>query len=1330
MACNYYNITVSQLDLDNATGNFAYEDYVLYVSYTDCNGDPQTTSFAFATTYYDAICVDEFSFPSLFYYTNDSPSLASYSTSEIAGSCSAAETPTPTPTYVPPTPTPTPTTAGTCWTIKIANGLDGNPCNDTNDGSNQLYISWTDNSGVYHNEEWNTILYDPFTYEGYNTYYLCLQNSTSPTYRYGQFGAGTILPCSTDESFGSCFGDAICAIPPSPTPTSTTTLTATPTRTPTGTGTPTQTPTTTKTLTPTPTRTPTQTPTPNACWNYNFGPNPFSTTYEYWTCATDQSNLLFVPANTTVGPYCSARVPTGGAYTRIDVCGTIPPTPSPTSTTTLTATPTKTPTQTPTQTKTQTPTQTQTPTATPYTIITGTGVCDIAVNGGTGGRGYFEYTIQLGFGTGSINFTYDAYTVPDQFQVYYNGSLVIDTGFRGSTSYNAQLNALGYPNVSGPGSGSASFTKSSALPETALVVITAPLTGTAWEFLMGCPPIAATPTPTTTTTLTSTPTQTPSKTPTNTPTPTQTPTPNACWNYTFGPNSFSTTYEYWTCATDQSNLLFVAANTTVGPYCSSRLPTGGVYTRVDVCGSIPATPTPTPTTTLTATPTQTQTKTPTSTTTLTATPTQTPTKTPTSTTTLTATPTQTPTQTRTQTPTTTTTLTATPTQTPTRTQTSTPTQTSTQTPTTTTTLTATPTQTTSQTPTQTKTPTQTPTSTPPACDMNYSNVGNEGEACGLYIADVPVCQAGTLTAGALSSNSGCTVGEYVIDWYLNTTGGTPSFTSGSAISAATDVTVVQPFFNEPVQGGDWYPVVRFAYLNGVRFTSNINLATTITVYSPDLGTVISPLCAENYNCNSGNSGSTYPVTVTYSNTTQNATQAQRSISWDLGSTNKYFAWRFYGYTVYDSLQITYVKPSTSATTLIENWIIGNDASTTNLTSNPKVYNPQSGAGINLGYLAMVTPLTAFTYSSGDYLLIEVTPNPTIANTNWQFNGKCLTDESSLDCGSIFDGNFAQYGYNVGGVGATYNSSTCYLTISGITTNAPLYSATTSNNNFFKYNGSYISSNLSTNVIPSASISNNVNGLYSTIYSSSNFCTNQVSSTIVNKSGNTVTLTFNNSTDYDTYKTQYGIASGATQITNYSSDPTNINHYKFYTLGVLSATTCGDSLGVAYNYTTHVTSPITFDDVNKKITLVLVAPTNGIVSGTCNTTYSVVQNIINNINSLISSSNYTLTTNVRRGTTSPYFAVGSSYVYEYGTNSSSYVAFNYITPKPNVCQSSIVNWQDSGNSWASYQYYFTYTITDTNDPANNFKILTNLNASGAISTQSLIYEKAGGVVVYP
>jgi hypothetical protein len=566
---------------------------------------------------------------------------------------------------------------------------------------------------------------------------------------------------------------------------------------------------------------------------------------------------------------------------------------------------------------------------------------------------------------------------------------------------------------------------------------------------------------------------------------------------------------------------------------------------------------------------------------------------------------------------------------------------------------------------------------------------------------------------------------------LNTTGGTPSFTSGSAISAATDVTVVQPFTNEPVQGGTWYPVVRFAFLNGVKYTSNINLATSIVVYSPDLGTVVSPLCAESYNCSSGSSGSTYPVTVSYTNTTQNANQANRSLSWDLSPTNKYFAWRFYGYTVYDTITISYVSPSGNTTTQLEYWRVGEDAGSTNLNTSPKIYNPQSNSGVNIGSLAAVTPLTGFTYTNGDYLLINITPNPTISNTNWQFNGKCLTDVSSLDCNAIFNGNFGS-GFTTNNVGATFNPSNCYLTVTGLTRNGPTYTATTSNNNFFKYNGSYVGSGVGTTSIPSLTV---VIGTGATLqYSYYTFfsCSNQNSSTLIEKTGNTVVLTFNDNTDYTTYKTQYAAASGASIMSNYTTNTADINHYKFYDLGILSGTTCGDSLGVSYQYRTHISSPFTFDDVNKKITVVLVAPTNGLNSGTtCNTSYSDVQNTINQINSSISSSNYNLTTSVRRGDGGFYRAVGSSAYYTYSSPGSGYYAdFAFITPKSNVCQSSIVGWNDGGTYYYSYPYYIALTVTNGSDPTNNFKLENYLNSSGVPGTLTLIYQKTNGVVVYP
>ena len=1148
MACTSYSLTISQLDLDNATGNTPPNiDGVMYVTYYDCNGDFTTTIFS-EGYYENAICNnDDDGFVSLYYYQNNNASLASYSSVNAGtGTCEVLPTPSPTPTYVPPTPTPTPTIQGTCWTIKIANGDAPIYCNETNDGTDQLYIAWTDNSGVYHNEIWFGIPYS-IEYPGYNTYYLCLQTGTYPSYIYG--GIASALICSTEESFGSCFDDTVCSIPPSATPTETPPVTPTPTTTTTLTATPTQ----------TPTRTPTQTPNcsvpalnsvtlvSGSLFTYNYGV-PINCNALTLSYSRDQVTWSNDTSGCSTGRQRDTGDATGIWYFRLTQICTVGG--SADSNIVSYTYPSPTPTQTP----------TNTPTTTPECLAP---ILDNIVDNGA--TLTINYSLPAGGGSCGTTFWYSS---------------------TDGTNYTIFCTACGC-------GGSYTFSK--------------PSIATYYKIYQGC----------------------------NTP-------------------PYTSSY---------SNVLFYLA------------------------------PTQTPTQT------------------------QTPTNTPTTTTTLTATPTQTQTQTPTNTPTTTTTLTATPTQTATQT----PTQTKTPTPTTTTTLTATS--------TQTATPTPTRTSLP--CDINYSNVANEGGACGLYIQNIPPCQAGTLTAGSLASNSGCTVGTYVIDWYLNTTGGTPSFTSGSAISAATDVTVVQPFTNEPVQGGTWYPVVRFAFLNGVKYTSNINLATSIVVYSPDLGTVVSPLCAESYNCSSGNSGSTYPVSISYTNTTQNATQAQRSISWSLSSINKYFAWRFYGYTVYDTISISYVSPSGNTTTQIENWVVGDDASTTNLTSNPKVYNPQNGSGIYLGYLAMVTPLTGFTYTNGDYLLINITPNPTISNTNWAFQAKCLTDSSSLDCGSLFNGNFAQYGYNVSGIGASYNTSSCYLTISGITRNGPTYTATTSNNNFFKYNGSYVGSSVGTTVISPASVSAAVNASFQYPYYAYAYCTNQNSSTVITKSGATITLTFNDTTDYNTYKSQYTNAANSPNITNYTGDSTNLNYYKYFNLGILSGTTCGDSLGDAYYYTTHITSPFTFDDVNKKITVVLSPGVNGLTSGiTCDNTYSTVQSTINSINSNIASSNYTITTYVRRGNSAYYTAVGSSWLYQYSNLSGYYADYAVITPKPNVCQSSISGFIDGTNYWISYPYYIGYTITNSSDPVNNFKVENYLNSSGVPGTLTLLYQKTNGVVVYP
>jgi hypothetical protein len=162
-------------------------------------------------------------------------------------------------------------------------------------------------------------------------------------------------------------------------------------------------------------------------------------------------------------------------------CGTFPD-PSPTPTPTPTAT---------TSFVTPTPTPTVTPTASPFAEFFTATTCNTLINSntwvGSGGRGIFTVNADAGSGIGNVTLFFSAFTIPDKFVVIWNGSTVIDTGFRGSATYNNDLNALGYPNVEGNGFGTATFTKTAASPTTVTIVVTAPLTGTAWRGILGCP---------------------------------------------------------------------------------------------------------------------------------------------------------------------------------------------------------------------------------------------------------------------------------------------------------------------------------------------------------------------------------------------------------------------------------------------------------------------------------------------------------------------------------------------------------------------------------------------------------------------------------------------------------------------------------------------------------------------------------------------------------------------------------------------------------------------------------------------------------------------------
>jgi hypothetical protein len=123
--------------------------------------------------------------------------------------------------------------------------------------------------------------------------------------------------------------------------------------------------------------------------------------------------------------------------------------------------------------------------------------------------------VLLGTNTGDVELQFEANTVPDRFIVYYDNAVVIDTGYRGTLNYDfggAQrlsfTNSLvgkidpiltttypdvtnfpddGFPRVVAPGDGTSSFFKSTTTPTIAQVRVYGPMSGTAWDYTVGCP---------------------------------------------------------------------------------------------------------------------------------------------------------------------------------------------------------------------------------------------------------------------------------------------------------------------------------------------------------------------------------------------------------------------------------------------------------------------------------------------------------------------------------------------------------------------------------------------------------------------------------------------------------------------------------------------------------------------------------------------------------------------------------------------------------------------------------------------------------------------------
>jgi hypothetical protein len=585
-----------------------------------------------------------------------------------------------------------------------------------------------------------------------------------------------------------------------------------------------------------------------------------------------------------------------------------------------------------------------------------------------------------------------------------------------------------------------------------------------------------------------------------------------------------------------------------------------------------------------------------------------------------------------------------------------------------------------------------------------------------------------LSVGNLVSSGGCILEEYVIDWYKD---GVYYLTSGLGFDA--DIDTFHPFEGESaviVEAGIYVPILRYIVIGGdvifiepkpcQKWCDLIVDLPTITVTAIYCGLIGTGINAPFSN---------YDYRISYTSGTD-WSQAGRALQFNLDINAIYFVYRYAPESVADRLTIWH---SNDLINPIVDYIAGQNLTGTNYDVDPDE--------IDNRITQQVVLLPVFT--TGAYLKIQIIPSvkETTQNTNWRLDMKCLDDTYDF-CEEISYYDVACQAWDIDTLSFTYDSVGCFFILqmefpctvrntlpstSGVTRYAGLsggqfniFTGTTD----YIYGGKWA---YTTRV--------NTNSNFITNYSTQ---LNSYGSISVTKSGNTFTFICNNVNDYIDLKAGYNYVITQPLYTGFTNDNTNLAYYRNFEVDWRQTDSggCGDSQTNS-TYVFHLNSVFNWDDDN--LTLILTASTasNGYAtsSDACNLVYSDLDSIVNSINNLISSSDFT-----NRITYCRYkhpFGHIRGRTISIGLISAPIIRF-FSMPLKYSIPCSIPSWgKFGGNSqWYWFNFYFNVTITATRDingnwlkpPLENFTVTTNLGTNGLLMTSSvIIYKKVDNVV---
>jgi hypothetical protein len=534
------------------------------------------------------------------------------------------------------------------------------------------------------------------------------------------------------------------------------------------------------------------------------------------------------------------------------------------------------------------------------------------------------------------------------------------------------------------------------------------------------------------------------------------------------------------------------------------------------------------------------------------------------------------------------------------------------------------------------------------CDLDFNIFSS---------STVSLIVAGDLT-GSCSN-----VTDYVVYWYGPDSTTEIGYISGKGTEFSYD-------FTHPLTGssaifaeaGTYKPVIDKLILSGLTFSQTGGTGNYLANLDcfPSVEVIVDPL-----NCSNGTAVGDYSHVFSFSSATSGTPPVALNTSFVLSANTNFFAYKFRGFNIDDTLVMTLNSVNYPVEIGLENIQVGLTAPTRNFTSFPRSYNATDNWG-------RVLCLTGFTISNGDTINISLIPNTANTQTNWSLSLECL---ETWDCNSCLDTSVTNpnliFSASASATSVTCSGSQITYEVSGCTTGEVtstdawkyLYNINGGNSNPASLDRVFSSSgviSITTSDLRFANISCGIGATTAGICSAPNGQTITYEKSIVSGIGN-IDLTFSSFSDltffYSDYNTLLSTSSGST-------DSNDVDYYRSFGLRIpnpLGSTNCGDGT-TTRTLRFHPTSIVTTGGTGPwtmSITMPTISATKTFI--TCESGCDgFMKAIVNNINadSTGTSTNFSGTS-----------TTGSKYTIPFAINQN--LSYNVTTPTASTIQAKSV-----------------------------------------------------------